>query len=404
MKPSLQAATDTIGWAKPDDVGMSRERLQRIGDVLERDIDRGLLPGAVALVARRGRIVHFKAYGRRDPASPDPMALDSIFRIYSMTKPIVSVAAMMLTEEGRLGLADPVSAYLPGFGQAGICRGETDGKPDCVPLSRPVTIQDLLRHTSGLTYEWMDEAGIVGELYRAAGMGRRDITGAAVGEALAGLPLVAEPGTRWIYSRSTDVLGRVIEVVAGRPLGEHLDEVLFGPLGMMETGFHLPEAFLPRMAEPHPVDPDTGEPVTLLDPRKPAIFESGGGGLLSTASDYARFLHMLSSGGTLDGARLLSPATIGFMLSDHLGPEVVVESDLLPAGHGFGLGFAIRRARGVAPFPGSVGDAWWQGIGGTSFWIDPAAQLYGLLMIQAPGRRNHYRELMRHLVYGALTE
>ncbi len=403
MSPDRTGIPDTIAWARPEDVGMSRERLGRIGDVLEADIGRGLLPGAVALVARRGRIVHFKAYGRRDPAVDDPMALDTIFRIYSMTKPIVSVAAMMLVEEGRLGLADPLSAYIPAFGSVKVAEVADGRVVGLVAPRRPITIQDLLRHTSGLTYEWLDE-GPVGRLYGEAGLGRRHATNAEQAETVAGLPLVCQPGERWEYSRSTDVLGRVIEVVTGQALGPHLDAALLEPLGMMETGFHVPDAFHGRIAEPHPTDPETGEPVHLLDLRKVSAFESGGGGLASTAGDYARFLHMIASGGTLDGARLLSPATLAFLMSDHLAPEVEVNSDLLPPGYGFGLGFAVRRARGLSPFPGSIGDAYWEGLAGTTFWIDPAEQLYALLMIQAPDRREHSRRALRQLVYGAVTE
>ena len=398
-EPLARPPADTIAWAKPEDVGMSRERLARIGEVLEADIAAGKLPGAVALVARRGKIVHFKAYGSRDPAAADAMERDTIFRIYSMTKPIVSVAAMTLVEEGRLDLGEWVSAFIPGFATVKV--GESDGR--LVDPVRPVTVHDLMRHTSGLTYDWMEDAPAC-RAYEAAASGRRDRSNREQSELLATLPLLSQPGTRWDYGRSTDVLGRVIEVVTGLSLGEALRERVLEPLGMQETGFHVPEAFGHRMAEAHKIDPDMGEPVSLLDLRKPVAQENGGGGLASTAGDYARFLHMLVSGGTLDGIRILSPATLAWMMSDHLGPEVAIGSDILPAGYGFGLGFAIRRQDGLAAFPGSAGDAYWEGIAGTSFWVDPARRLYGLLMIQAPGRREHYRRLYRQLVYGALIE
>lgn len=390
---------DTIAWAKPEDVGMSRERLGRIGELFEADIARGRLPGAVALVARRGRVVHFRPYGLRDPAADDPMALDTIFRVYSMTKPIVTVAAMTLVEAGRLDLADKLSDYVPAFADVAVLQpgGGT------VPAARPITIQDLMRHTSGLTYEWLED-GPVSEAYVKVEAGRRSRTNAEQAELLATLPLLSQPGTRWDYSRSTDVLGRVIEIVSGRSLGEVLAASVFEPLGMLETGFHVPEPYRRRLAGAYETDPDTGEPVRLLDVTRAVAMENGGGGLASTASDYARFLHMVASGGVLDGRRILSPATLAWMLSDHLPPGTPIGSDLLPDGYGFGLGFAIRREHGRAAFPGSPGDAYWEGLGGTSFWVDRAADLYAVLMIQAPGRREHYRRTFRQLVYGALTE
>jgi CubicO group peptidase (beta-lactamase class C family) len=221
---------------------------------------------------------------------------------------------------------------------------------------------------------------------------------------LAGLPLVAHPGAEWNYSRSTDLVGRVIEVVTGLPLGIALRTRLFEPLGMMETGFVVPPNYQARIAEPHPTDPETGEAQSLLDVAKEVAAENGGGGLASTASDYARFLHMLASGGQLDGARVISPKTLAYMSADHLGPEIRIMPGILPEGYGFGLGFAVRRQDGIASFPGSAGDYYWEGLGGTSFWVDPREELYGLVMIQAPGRREPYRRMMRQLVYAAIVE
>ncbi|WP_375461230.1 serine hydrolase domain-containing protein [uncultured Enterovirga sp.] len=399
MIPDAAAISDTLALARPEDVGMSRERLGRIGLRLEADIARGILPGAVALVARRGRVVLFKAYGRRDPQGDGPMQLDTLFRIYSMTKPIVSVALMMLVEEGRLTLADPLSAHIPAFSEMVVATASGD----TVPASRPITIHDLLRHTSGLTYEWL-VPGPVTDAYLAAGAGRRTQTNAEQAAVLARLPLLAHPGLSWDYSRSTDVIGRVIEIVSGQTLGAYLAERLFAPLGMMETGFHVPPDYHGRIAEPFPVDPDSGEPVQVLDVTRPPPLENGGGGLVSTAADYARFLHMIASGGTLDGARILSANTLRFMMADHLAPDVRSGSALLPEGYGFGLGFAVRRAAGHAPFPGSAGDAYWLGLAGTNFWYDPAEQLYAILMVQAPGRRDYCRDTFRSLVYGAVAE
>jgi CubicO group peptidase (beta-lactamase class C family) len=396
--------SDTIAWAKPEDVGMSRERLGRIAEVLAADVASGRVPGAVTLVARHGRIVHFKAHGLRDPADPaaSPMERDTIFRIYSMTKPVVSVALMMLAEAGRLTLADPLSEFIPEFRTMQVLR-EIGGREEVLPARNPITIHDLLRHTSGLTYDWMRD-GPVERLYADARAGRRDRTNADQALALAELPLAAEPGTEWNYSRSTDVIGRVIEIVSGRPLGEHLAEAVFGPLGMLETGFHVPEDLHGRIAEPFSTDPDTGEAVGVLDVRRPPPLESGGGGLVSTAPDYARFLHMIASGGVLDGARLLGSRTLASMMSDHLAPGMPINGDLMMPGYGFGLGFAVRRATGLAPVPGSAGDGYWEGLGGTSFWVDPAEGLYAVIMVQAPGRRAHYRRLFRQLVYAAVLE
>jgi CubicO group peptidase (beta-lactamase class C family) len=390
--------SDSIAWAKPEDVGMSRERLAGLGERLEADIADGGLPGAVALVARRGRIVHYKAYGRRDPASPDPMQRDTIFRIYSMTKPITSVAAMMLVEEGRLDLAAPVSRWLPDFAETQVFAGE--GRT--VPAARPITIHDLLRHTSGLALDFF-EPGTVGPLYARHQTGRRDRTNAEQAALVASLPLACQPGERFVYGRSTDVLGHVIELVTGETIDEHLRTRVLWPLGMMETGFHVPADFAHRIAGGHPADPDTGTPASFIDLTEEVALKAAGGGLASTAADYARFLHMILNGGALDGRRLLSPATLAFMMSDHLAATVGNNLDILPEGYGFGLGFAVRRETGIAPFPGSPGDCWWEGIAGTSFFVDPAQQLYAILMLQAPGRREHYRRMFRNLVYAAVT-
>lgn len=399
MIPDAAAISDSIAWAKPEDVGLSRERLSRIGAKLEADVERGLLPGAVALVARRGRVVLFKAYGRRDPAAADAMQLDTIFRLYSMTKPIVSAAAMMLVEDGSLRLGDPLSTFVPAFAEMRVAVGDAT-----VEAARQITLHDLLRHTSGLTYEWL-VPGPVTDAYLAAGASRRGQTNEQQAAVLAGLPLLSHPGASWDYGCSTDVLGRVIEIVSGETLESFLRKRVFEPLGMLETGFHVPPEYHGRLAGAFPVDPETGEAVELLPVTRPPRLQSGGGGLVSTASDYARFLHMIASGGTLDRRRLLSPATLAFMMSDHLGPGVPIGSaELLPEGYGFGLGFAVRRAAGVAPFPGSEGDCYWLGLAGTSFWIDPAEQLYAVLLVQAPGRRDHYRDAFRNLVYGALTD
>jgi CubicO group peptidase (beta-lactamase class C family) len=276
-----------------------------------------------------------------------------------------------------------------------------DGRLDLVPAERPITIQDLLRHTSGLTYEFVG-TGAVQRMYAETGLPRINQTNAEQVEKLATLPLFSQPGKQWDYSRSTDVLGRIVEIVSGETLGAFLQKRIFAPLGMSDTGFHVPQGKQSRIAEPFANDPDSGDAVRLLDVGRPAKFESGGGGLVSTILDYTRFLEMLAAGGTRDRKRLLARKTIDLMRADHLGPHVRRGSELLQPGHGFGLGFAVRTEAGMSVMPGSVGLYFWGGIAGTTFWIDPAEDLYAMMLIQAPGQRDYYRALFRTLVYGAL--
>lgn len=384
----------------PEDLGLSPERLQRLVDVLQSDVDRGRLPGAVALIQRRGQTALLRAVGVQNPVSGLPMSADSIFRIYSMTKPIVSVAVMMLMEQGRLLLSDPVSKYLPAFAQPRVVCEQ--GGELRLEATHPPTLQDLLRHTAGLTYEFLGDAW-VRQQYEAVNIASRGRTNAEFTQALAALPLMHPPGTVWEYSRATDVLGRLVEVVSGQTLGAFLQQHILGPLGMVDTAFHVPADKHHRIAEPFAHDPDGGEPMKVPDPRHPAPMEGGGGGLMSTIRDYARFLQCLLNRGALDGVRLLGPHTVDFMTADHLG-GLPATGTLLPAGHGFGLGFAVRTAPGLAPVPGSVGLYYWGGIAGTTFFVDPALDLLAILMIQAPNQRDHYRPLFRQLVYAALTD
>jgi CubicO group peptidase (beta-lactamase class C family) len=379
-------------------IGLDPSRLDTLSHAFEREIASGLLPGMVALIARRGKLGYFEARGKLSPTSPTPMARDSIFRIYSMTKPVVSVAALMLAEQGRLLLHEPVATWLPEFAQMQV-GVEAGGRLEYEPARAPITLQDLLRHTAGLTYGFLGSSPVQ-QLYTDERMGAPDIPNARFCEQLARLPLLAQPGTAWAYSHATDVLGRVIEVIAGQPLSRFLSENIFVPLGMADTGFHVPAAEQHRIAEPHALDPQTGIKIDLLDVRQQHAFESGGGGLVSTASDYARFLFALRGE---SGARLLSRHTLALMTADHLGTLPVL-GDVLPAGHGFGLGFAVRREAGLAALPGSLGLYYWGGIAGTTFFVDPAQELFAVLMIQAPVQRHRYRALFRHLVYAALDD
>lgn len=382
--------------AQPADVGLCPERTQRLMDVLRREVASGRLPGAVAVVARRGKIALFEAVGQQDPATGTPMQTDSIFRIYSMTKPVVSVAVMMLVERGLLLLSDPVSRWLPEYANQQVATAH-----GLEPVRNPATVQDLLRHTAGLTYEFLGTSSVQ-QQYGQVKIGSRERSNAEFSQTLAALPLQFQPGSVWAYSRATDVLGRLVEVVSGQGLGAFLQAEIFGPLGMVDTGFAVQPEQQHRIAEPFAHDPDGGVPMKVIEPRQVPAMEGGGGGLMSTAMDYARFLQFLRNRGELNGVRLLGPHTVDFMTADHLG-DIPSDGPLLPPGHGFGLGFAVRTQLGVSPVPGSVGLYYWGGIAGTTFFVDPALDLYAMLMIQAPNQRDYYRPLFRDLVYAALV-
>lgn len=404
---SVAAIAEPLAVTRPESVGLSAKRLQAITDTLKADIAKGTIPGAVLLISRRGKIAYFEALGSLDPQKKSPMTRDGIFRIYSMSKPITTVAAMMLVEQGRLAPSDWVSRYIPQFKdvKVGVEKKDADGKValDLVAPTKPMTVQDLMRHTSGLTYGFFGE-GAVKKAYLAANLGAGDPDNAEFVDRLAKLPLVYHPGTTWDYSQSTDVLGRVIEVVAGKPLLAALKEMLLDPLGMTETAFFVTDpAKHPRIAEPFDTDRAIGAGAAVNDPRVVRKYESGGGGLVGTAMDYARFAQMLANGGTLDGRRYLSPKTIAYMTSDHMG-DVIKRGpyDLLGPGYRFGLGFAVRTDAGVTPIAGSLGDYHWGGAGGTAFWIDPQEKMFVVFMMQSPSKRAQYRVLLRNMIYAAI--
>jgi len=392
--------TPSLPDAKPEIIGLSSVRLQRMSDAFKREVDKGTLPGATVMVARRGQIGWFDAIGRQSPAAATPMAHDSIFRIFSMTKPIVSVGIMILVDDGHFILNDPVAKFIPEFAdqKVGV---ENNGKLDLVPVKRQMTVQDLLRHTSGLTYDHTGN-GLVQQLYQQSRLRSRKITNAEHATMIAGMPLICQPGAEWNYSRSTDVLGRIIEVVSGKSLGAFLTERILAPLQMTETAFHTGEANAGRLAEPFATDPWNGDKVQLFNMLEKPAMESGGGGMVSTTMDYARFCQMLLNGGALDGNRIIGRKTLELMASDHLTAGVKVDSPLMPPGHGFGLGFAVRTHRGIAPFPGSLGQFFWSGMAGTFFFIDPAEDLFTVFMMQGPGQREYIRNLLRDLVYAAV--
>ena len=399
-KPLAAPQTPPLPQAKPESLGLSSIRLQRMSDAFRRDIDKGTTPGVTMMVARRGQIGWFDALGRQNPAGTASMAHNTLFRIFSMTKPIVSIGIMMLLEDGHFLLNNPVAKYLPEFSnqKVGV---DNNGKLDLVPLARPITIQDLLRHTSGIAYEHTGN-GLVHRMYQQSKVRSRKISNAEHAALVASLPLICQPGVEWNYSRSTDILGRLIEVISGKTLGAFLTERILAPLQMAATAFHTGQENADRLAEPFPIDPWTGEKVQLFNMLERPVMESGGGGLVSTTMDYARFCQMLLNGGTLDGIRIIGRKTLHLMASDHLGPKVGLQSHLVPPGHSFGLGFAVRTQDGMAPFAGSVGQFFWSGMAGTFFWIDPKEELFAVFMSQGPGQREYFRTLVRSLVYAAV--
>lgn len=384
----------------PERAGFDPARLTALVAALQRQVDAGRMPGAVFHVERRGVVAAAGCLGLADPVRRSPMRIDTIFRIHSMTKPIVSVALMRFFEKALVRLDHPVARFLPEFATTKKLV-ESYGHEVQVAPGRAMTVQDLLRHTAGLTYEFLPPSA-VRRHYIASDLSSRRRSNAELVAALAGLPLQHEPGSVWEYSRATDVLGRLVEVLADRPLGEHLREALFDPLGMTDTGFHVGTDRHDRIADAFAVDPDGGPAPALIDVREPARLESGGGGLVSTSGDYARFLRMLLGGGRLDGARVLGPKTVEFMTSDHLGTIPIACPDVLPPGHGFGLGFAVRLATGIAAVPGSPGTYGWGGSAGTVFFVDPHEEMFALMMIQAPNQREEFQQRFRNMVYAAI--
>jgi CubicO group peptidase (beta-lactamase class C family) len=400
--------------SRPEDGGFAVERLGRITALFQGEVDKGAIPGVVVLVARDGKLVYMQALGYRDREKKMAMKADAIFRIASMTKPITSVAVMMLAEEGKIDLIAPVSQYLPEFKdvKVGVEKTDASGKTT-LALEEPrraMTVQDLLRHTSGLVYGPFGNT-LVHQAYNKANLFDGGQTLAEFVTKLSKLPLAHQPGTVWEYGMSTDVLGRIVEVASGMAFDRFVEERITGPLGMRDTAFYLNASQAARLAEPQ-VDPATGKrpgasSVENLTKEKQKWF-SGGGGLLSTAGDYARFCQMLMNRGELNGVRLLSPKTLAVMTADQLPPGIprLGYEEMAPTpemGQSFGLGFAVRTDAGHSPISGSVGDYFWAGAYGTYFWVDPQEKLYAVMMAQMPfPQSGYYRRAMRELVYGAL--
>lgn len=398
------ALAGTLPGTVPEAVGLSSERLALIGTKLKADIAAGKIPGAVVLVARKGKVAYFEAFGMQNKEAGIPLKNDSLFRIYSMTKPFASVAAMMLFEEGRLLLSDPVSKYIPAFKnvQVGVIEKDAEGK-ETVTTRKPaaiMTVFHLLTHTSGLNY-WFYPPKVIQNMYLAAGLNKpSQMTVDEMSDKLAAFPLLFDPGTQYRYSHSYDVLSRVVEVASGMPMNQFLQERIFDPLNMKSTGYHASEADLDRLAYLTPKD------ALYQDFTQPAKLFGGGSGTLSTAEDYARFAQMLLNGGQLDGKRFLGPQTVTYMSSDQLGPLGNRTDRLyLPGvGYGGGFGFYVRVDAGRSPFIGNVGEFYKGGYGGTCFWIDPAEEVMAVFMVSSPAHRVYYRHLIKTMIYQAITD
>jgi CubicO group peptidase (beta-lactamase class C family) len=410
-----------IGWGKdlemaksPEDLGFSSERLTQIDKTLQAHIEKGVIPGATILIGRHGKIAYFKTYGLQDKEGGVPMKKDTIFRFYSMSKPITTVAIMIMWEEGKFVLYDPVSKFLPEL--KGLKVGVEKKDPqsgnstlELVPCNREMTIQDLLRHTSGMIYEPPGFGkSLVQQMWADAKIWDENETLAEATAKLSKLPLGFQPGAMWNYSRSSDLLGRVIEVMSGQSFDQYLEERILKPLDMKNSGFWVKPENQNRVAQP-PKNPQTGKPQEMLDVTKPPKFQSGGGGMVGTTMDYARFCQMLLNGGHLDGVRILGPKTVPYMTSDHLGSIPVapgVSSFLVTPGRGFGLGFAVRMTPGIIPTAGSLGDYMWAGLAGTAFWVDPKEDMFVVFMINdmIVGPSGYHGSLIRDLVYQAMIK
>jgi CubicO group peptidase (beta-lactamase class C family) len=384
----------------------SHEKLARVGDYLRDEIAAGKIPGASLLIQQHGHPVYSRDFGFIDAGHTRPMTPAAIFSWYSMSKPITSVAAMMLVEDGKLALGDPVSKYIPEFADVKVGSDKPDetGKPTLAPLQRPITIEDLLRHTSGLTYGFYGESRVK-KRYANAGLFDGDFDNAEFVARLAKLPLAEQPETLWDYGHSTDVLGRIIEIASGQSLFQFEKKRLLDPLGMTDTAFYVADAAKrPLVAEAMPDDRFASPVAGIRDPMLARRWESGGAGMVGTIGDYARFAQMLSDGGVLDGKRFLKAETVAAMTSDHIGPETKIARDsfYFPGeGSGFGLGFAVRTSK-VAGILSAPGEYRWDGVAGTFFFIDPRDDMFVICMMQSPSQRGRIEMEVNRLVYQAL--
>jgi CubicO group peptidase (beta-lactamase class C family) len=395
----------------PESVGISSTRLARIITVLNKEIAAGQLPGAVIAIARRGQLVFHEAVGYLGPDQSTPMPRDALFAIASMTKPITGVAGLLLWEEGRLGLADPIERFLPQLANRRVAiltervlAGQ--GPIETVPAERSITIQDLMRHTSGLTYGGRGTTAVHALYPTSSNAAGATLDTTSFLERLAAAPLLYQPGTVWDYGLSIDVIGLAVEAISGQTLGTFLEQHLFRPLGMPDTSFQVPQDKVARLARPLPRDPDTGAAQSVPDRAQPLRFECGGGGLASTALDYLHFAQMLLAGGSLGETRILGRKTVEAMRTNRMTPDIenrIAQLDPNSGGYGFGLTVAVRDK--VSTLMGSPGDFYWNGAYGTLWWADPTEDLAVVFMAQVPGeQRRRFRPLINALVYQALTE
>jgi CubicO group peptidase (beta-lactamase class C family) len=395
--------------ATPESVGLSAERLARIDAFFADEIQRNRVPGAVVAVARQGKLVYFKAFGFADKAKGVAASTDTIFQLASMTKPMVAVGALALTEQGKLPLQGRLADHFPAFGTMQVGVPTADGRFTLEPQKRPILIHDLFRHTSGLTYGGRpDGSSPIAALWPSGGAASYMGKASDMAAALAKLPLVYQPGTVFEYSLSFDVLGAVVEQVTGKTLGGHLDETIWKPLRMGDTTFRLSDAQRARVARPFPLNPLDGKLQSIAALDKQPTFDCGGGCAFGTIGDYVRFGQMLLNGGTLDGRQILSPAFVQLMTSNHLGAGIqnrVAAVEPHRDGYGFGLGVAVRVQPGLAAVPGNPGEYSWNGANGTGYFADPKEQLLVVYGTAAPGElRKYYREQVQDLVYGALLK
>jgi len=417
---ALTLAIAAVAWGQPAAVRaeqpvaatsrFSSVKLERVGEYMRNEVATGKIPGAIVLIQQHGHPVYDEKFGVRDVESRHPITEDTIFRLYSMSKPITSVTAMMLVEDGKLRLDDPLSKYIPAFVdvQVGVEKRDDSGKVTLAlePLRRPITIEDLLRHTSGLTYGFYGESA-VRKLYANADLFEGDFDNAQFAARLAKLPLQEQPETLWDYGHSADILGRVIEVVSGKSLFQFEKERLLDPLGMSETVFYITDqSKRARLAEPLPEDRFTSPIAGISDPMRPRRWESGGAGMVGTMGDYARFAQMLLNGGTLAGRRYLKPETVARMISDHIGPQTHIARDYFyfpGADSGFGLGFAVRTMQPSGTrLP--IGEYRWDGAAGTFFFIDPRDDMFVICMMQTASQRGRIQTALKTLVYDALEK
>jgi CubicO group peptidase (beta-lactamase class C family) len=412
LSPVAKAA-DPLLRAKPEEVGMSSERLGLIEKTINAEIAAGQMPGAVLAIARRNKLVYFEAFGYRDKAAGAPMTTDAIFSIASMTKPMVAVAALQLYEQGKLSMDDPLAKYFPKFSdmQVAVFDAKRENIIDKVPAARKITIQDLFRHTSGLSYATSGTTAAHKMYPLSSSVSSRMFTGAELMDRLSTLPLPYQPGTVWEYSFGLDALGLVIESVTEQTLGQYLEEKVWKPLGMIDTGFMVPPNKTIRYARALPNYPVTGQPQSgPPSPMEKTKFECGGGCAVSTAADYLRFAWMLVSKGQYGDVRVLGRKTVEYMLSNQLGPDVknqVGITSAIHANYGFGLGVAVRQTAGISVAAGSIGDFSWPGAYGTYWWGDPREELAVVWMISAPGvpgPRYRFQQTIRTLVNQAILD